>query len=87
MLSEFEQIEHSFGAEKAADVRKPCISCSRTVRIRGRSRNDGRHNTIMDGRFRDAIGAFFDSCGYRIHRDPGGAMGGHRGRRRTPLPG
>ena len=24
------------------------------------------YNTIMDGRFRDAIDAFFDSCGYRL---------------------
>jgi hypothetical protein len=23
----------------------------------------------MDGRFRDAIDGFFDSCGYRVHRD------------------
>jgi hypothetical protein len=24
----------------------------------------------MDGRFRQALDAFFDTCGYRLHRDP-----------------
>jgi hypothetical protein len=24
----------------------------------------------MDGRFRNAVDGFFDSCGYRVHRDP-----------------
>ena len=71
MLSEFEQIEHSFGAEKAADVRKTLHFLLRHQFVFAGDRGTTvAYNTIMDGRFRDAIDAFFDSCGYRIHRDP-----------------
>jgi hypothetical protein len=71
MLSEFEQIEHSFGAEKAADVRKTLHFLLRHQFVFAGDRGTTvAYNTIMDGRFRDAIDAFFDSCGYRLHRDP-----------------
>jgi hypothetical protein len=71
MLSEFEQIEHSFGAEKAADVRKTLHFLLRHQFVFAGDRGTTvAYNTIMDGRFRDTIDAFFDSCGYRLHRDP-----------------
>ena len=71
MLSEFEQIEHAFGAEKAADVRKALHFLLRHQFVFAGDRGTTvAYNTIMDGRFRDAIDAFFDSCGYRLHRDP-----------------
>jgi Domain of unknown function (DUF4194) len=71
MLSEFEQIEHAFGAEKAADLRKALHFLLRHQFVFAGDRGTTvAYNTIMDGRFRDAIDAFFDSCGYRLHRDP-----------------
>jgi uncharacterized protein DUF4194 len=71
MLSEFEQIEHSFGAEKAADVRKTLHFLLRHQFVFAGDRGTTvAYNTIMDGRFRDTIDAFFDTCGYRLHRDP-----------------
>jgi hypothetical protein len=71
MLSEFEQIEHSFGAEKAADVRKTVHFLLRHQFVFAGDRGTTvAYNTIMDGRFRDTIDAFFDTCGYRLHRDP-----------------
>jgi len=71
MLSEFEQIEHAFGAEKAADVRKTLHFLLRHQFVFAGDRGTTvAYNTIMDGRFRDTIDAFFDSCGYRLHRDP-----------------
>ena len=71
MLSEFEQIEHALGAEKAADVRKALHFLLRHQFVFAGDRGTTvAYNTIMDGRFRDTIDAFFDSCGYRVHRDP-----------------
>jgi len=71
MLSEFEQIEHAFGAEKAADVRKTLHFMLRHQFVFAGDRGTTvTYNTIMDGRFRETIDAFFDSCGYRVHRDP-----------------
>jgi len=54
MLSEFEQIEHAFGAEKAADVRKTLHFML-------------RHQFVFAG---DRGTTIADSCGYRVHRDP-----------------
>ena len=71
MLSEFEQIEHALGAEKSADVRKALHFLLRHQFVFAGDRGTTvAYNTIMDGRFRDTIDAFFDSCGYRVHRDP-----------------
>jgi hypothetical protein len=71
MLSEFENIERSAGADKAADLRKALhFLLRRQFVFAGDSRTGTVYNTIMDGRFRDAVDGFFDSCGYRVHRDP-----------------
>ena len=35
----------------------------------GDARTGTIYNVIMDGRFRSLIDAFFDGCGYRVHRD------------------
>jgi Domain of unknown function (DUF4194) len=70
MLSEFEEIERSAGAEKAADLRKTLhFLLRRQFVFAGDSRTSTVYDTVMDGRFRKAIDGFFDSCGYRVHRD------------------
>ncbi|MGY8683117.1 DUF4194 domain-containing protein [Bradyrhizobium sp. UFLA05-153] len=70
MLSEFEAIERSLGAEKAADVRKAVhFLLRRQFIFAGDPRTGTVYNVIMDGRFRSVIDEFFDSCGYRVHRD------------------
>lgn len=70
MLSEFEQIEASFGVEKAADLKKACryllrhqfaYSCDRGVAT--------IYNTLTDNRFRRIADDFFDSIGYRVQRN------------------
>jgi hypothetical protein len=71
MLSEFEQLERSAGTEKAADVRKALhFLLRRQFVFAGDARTATVYGTIMDSRFRNAIDGFFDSCGYRVHRDP-----------------
>jgi Domain of unknown function (DUF4194) len=71
MLSEFEEIERSAGADKAADLRKALhFLLRRQFVFAGDARTGAIYSTIMDGRFRNAIDGFFDSCGYRLHRDP-----------------
>ncbi len=71
MLSEFEEIERSAGADKAADLRKALhFLLRRQFAFAGDARTGTIYSTIMDGRFRNAIDGFFDSCGYRLHRDP-----------------
>jgi len=70
MLSEFEAIERSMGAEKAADLRKAVhFLLRRQFVFAGDARTGTVYNVIMDGRFRSVIDEFFDSCGYRVHRD------------------
>ncbi|MCC8949699.1 DUF4194 domain-containing protein [Bradyrhizobium sp. Arg62] len=70
MLSEFEAIERSLGAEKAADLRKAVhFLLRRQFLFAGDPRTGTIYNVIMDGRFRSVIDEFFDSCGYRVHRD------------------
>jgi hypothetical protein len=70
MLSEFDQIERAAGAEKAADVRKALhFLLRRQFVFSGDPRTNTVYSTVMDGRFRSAIDGFFDSCGYRVHRD------------------
>ncbi len=55
MLSEFETIERMLGAEKAGDLRKALhFLLRRQFAFAGDPR-------VIDG--------FFDSCGYRVHRD------------------
>jgi hypothetical protein len=70
MLSEFEEIERSAGADKVADLRKALhFLLRRQFVFAGDHRTGTVYNVIMDGRFRNAIDGFFDSCGYRVHRD------------------
>jgi hypothetical protein len=70
MLSEFEAIEQTAGADKAADLRKALhYLLRRQFVFAGDSKTGAVYNTIMDGRFRSVIDGFFDSCGYRMHRD------------------
>jgi Domain of unknown function (DUF4194) len=70
VLSEFEAIERSLGAEKAADLRKAVhFLLRRQFVFAGDPRTGTVYNVIMDGRFRSVIDEFFDSCGYRVHRD------------------
>jgi hypothetical protein len=71
MLNEFEEIERSAGAEMAADLRKALhFLLRRQFVFAGDARTGTVYNIIMDGRFRNAVDGFFDTCGYRVHRDP-----------------
>jgi Domain of unknown function (DUF4194) len=70
VLSEFEEIERSAGAEKAADLRKALhFLLRRQFVFAGDARTGTVYSVIMDGRFRNVIDGFFDTCGYRVHRD------------------
>src|SRR5436309_4530892 len=70
MLREFEEIERAAGAEKASDVRRALhFLLRRQFVFAGDPRTTTVYNTIMDTRFRNTIDGFFDSCGYRMHRD------------------
>jgi hypothetical protein len=70
MLGEFEAIERTYGSEKAADLRKALhFLLRRQFVFSGDARTGTIYNVIMDGRFRSLIDGFFDSCGYRVHRD------------------
>jgi hypothetical protein len=70
MLGEFETIERTFGAEKAGDLRKALhFLLRRQFVFAGDPRTGTVYNVLMDGRFRAVIDGFFDSCGYRVHRD------------------
>ncbi|MBV8753585.1 MAG: DUF4194 domain-containing protein [Hyphomicrobiales bacterium] len=71
MLSEFEGIERSAGAEEASNIRKALhFLLRRQFVFAGDARTGTVYSVIMDGRFRNIIDEFFDSCGYRVHRDP-----------------
>jgi hypothetical protein len=70
MLSEFEAIERTLGMEKASDLRKAIHYLLRRQFIfAGDPRTGTVFNILMDSRFKPVIDGFFDSCGYRIHRD------------------
>jgi hypothetical protein len=70
MLSEFETIERTLGVEKAGDLRKALhLLLRRQFVFAGDPRTATVYNVLMDGRFRAVIDGFFDSCGYRVHRD------------------
>jgi hypothetical protein len=70
VLSEFESIERTVGTEKAGDLRKALhFLLRRQFVFAGDPRTGTVYNVIMDGRFRAVIDGFFDSCGYRVHRD------------------
>ena len=70
MLSEFETIERTLGTEKAGDLRKALhFLLRRQFVFAGDPRTATVYNVLMDGRFRAVIDGFFDSCGYRVHRD------------------
>ncbi|WP_246787859.1 hypothetical protein [Bradyrhizobium sp. CCBAU 53421] len=71
MLGEFDNIERSVGAEKAADLwRAFHFLLRRRFVFAGDPRTGTVYYTMMDDRFRDVVDGFFDSCGYRVHRDP-----------------
>ena len=70
MLYEFDEIERTAGADKAGDLRKALhFLLRRQFVFAGDPRTGTIYNTLMDGRFRNVIDGFFDSCGYRVHRD------------------
>ena len=70
MLSEFDEIERTVGAEAAGDLRKTLHFLLRRQFVFAGDRGAATaYSTTMDGRFRRAIDGFFDSCGYRVHRD------------------
>lgn len=70
MLSEFEQIEASYGAEKAADLRKACRFLLRHQFAYSGDRGVATiYNTLTDNRFRRIADDFFDSIGYRVQRN------------------
>jgi hypothetical protein len=70
MLSEFEAIERTYGAEKAGDLRKAIhFLLRRQFVFAGDPRTSTVYSVLTDGRFRSVIDGFFDSCGYRVHRD------------------
>jgi len=70
MLSEFEAIERTYGAERASDLRKALhFLLRRQFVFAGDHRTGTIYNVVMDSRFRSVIDGFFDSCGYRVHRD------------------
>jgi hypothetical protein len=70
MLSEFETIERTLGVEKAGDLRKALhFLLRRQFVFAGDPRTATVYSVLMDGRFRAVIDGFFDSCGYRVHRD------------------
>ena len=70
MLSEFEQVEATFGTEKAADLRKACRYLLRNQFAYSGDRGAATvYNTLTDARFRRVADELFDSLGYRVHRD------------------
>jgi len=70
MLSEFEAIERTLGMEKASDLRKAVhYLLRRQFVFAGDPRTGTVFNILMDSRFKQVIDGFFDSCGYRVHRD------------------
>src|SRR4029450_2239584 len=70
MFNQLEEIERVAGPEKAADVRRALhFLLRRQFVFAGDPRTTPVYSTIMDGRFRNTIDGFFDSCGYRVHRD------------------
>src|SRR3979409_1009067 len=70
MLSEFEAIERTYGAERAGDLRKALhFLLRRQFVFAGDPRSATVYTTVMDGRFRAVVDGFFDACGYRVHRD------------------
>ena len=70
MLSEFDQIEATYGAEKAADLRKACRYLLRNQFAYSGDRGVATvYNTLTDARFRRVADELFDSLGYRVHRN------------------
>ena len=70
MLSEFDQIEATFGTEKAADLRKACRYLLRNQFAYSGDRGAATvYNTLTDAKFRRVADDLFDSLGYRVHRN------------------
>ncbi|TIW23416.1 MAG: DUF4194 domain-containing protein [Mesorhizobium sp.] len=70
MLTEFEELEARYGADKGADLRKACRYLLRHQFVYSGDRGVATiYDVIMDSRFRRAIDGFFDCIGYRIHRE------------------
>src|SRR6201989_2879280 len=77
MLSEFETIERTYGADRAGSVGKALhFLLRRQFVFSGDPRSATVYNTVMDGRFRTVVDGFFDACGYRVHRDAEGQWAG-----------
>jgi hypothetical protein len=71
MLNEFDQIEATFGAEKAADLRKACRYLLRSQFAYSGDRGAANvYNMLTDAKFRRVADDLFDSLGYRVHRNP-----------------
>lgn len=70
MLAEFEEIEHRYGVEKGADLRKACRYLLRHQFAYSGDRGVATiYNTLTDSRFRGAVEGLFDSLGYRLVRN------------------
>lgn len=70
MLSEFENVEATFGMDKAADLRKACRYLLRNQFAYSGDRGVATiYNTLTDNRFRRIADDFFDSIGYRVQRN------------------
>lgn len=69
MLNEFDTVEATYGAEKAADLRKACRYLLRNQFVYSGDRGTATvYNTLTDARFRRVADELFDSLGYRVHR-------------------
>lgn len=87
MLSEFQEIERAVGGDKVADMRKALHFLLRHQFVFAGDRGTATvYDVIMDGRFRDVVDEFFDSCGYRVHRDPEAQWAGIVAAEDVPLP-
>ncbi len=67
MLSEFVELEATFGEEKGADLRKACRYLLRNQFVFNGRGLATIYDTLTDGRFRRVIGEFFDCIGYSVH--------------------
>src|SRR5216684_1710759 len=70
MISEFDDITRTSVMQKTSDLRKTIhFLLKRKLTFAGDPRTGTVFNILMDSRFKPVIDGFFDSCGYRVHRD------------------
>lgn len=67
MLSEFVEVEATFGEEKGADLRKACRYLLRNQFVFNGRGLATIYDTLTDARFRRVINEFFDCIGYSVH--------------------